>query len=130
MKKFFRNNGLSIAAFLFFAITIIGQVVTGLKQYNQEMQEQGGKTVSMLLYFITVYFIEATFENWESEFLQMGMFVVLTAFLYQKGSSEFKDPEKADEQVDKTPSQNKKDAPWPVKKDGLILRLYEHSNWF
>lgn len=128
MKKKIKNNGLSISAFLFFAITLIGQAITGFKQYNLDMQEQGGKTISSFKqYFITGHFIEATFENWESEFLQMGMFVVLTAFLYQKGSSESKDPEAANEKVDKTPSPDKKDAPWPVKRGGLVLKLYEYS---
>jgi hypothetical protein len=41
-------------------------------------------------YLTTGDFVEATFENWESEFLQMGMYIVLTAFLFQKGSSESK----------------------------------------
>lgn len=40
--------------------------------------------------FARRYFVEATFENWESEFLQMAMYVVLTAFLVQRGSSESK----------------------------------------
>ena len=42
--------------------------------------------------------MEATFENWESEFLQMASYVLLTIWLVQKGSSESKhlagDPEK------------------------------------
>jgi hypothetical protein len=67
-------------------------------------------------------------ENWESEFLQMFAFIVLTACLYQKGSAESK---KLDEpaSVDRDPrkSRNKKDAPWPVRKGGLTLTLYEYS---
>ena len=66
-------------------------------------------------------------ENWESEFLQMFFFVVLTAFLYQKGSAESKDPDK-EEDVDKDPIKSKtKDSPSPVKKGGWRLKLYEHS---
>jgi hypothetical protein len=66
-------------------------------------------------------------ENWESEFFQMFFFIVLTAFLYQKGSAESKDPEK-EEEVDKEPhNTNRKNAPWPVRKGGWILKLYEHS---
>ena len=42
------------------------------------------------------HFVEATFENWESEFLQMGAFVLLTVFLVQKGSAESKDPDDGD----------------------------------
>lgn len=57
----------------------------------------------------------------------MAAFLVLSMFLYQKGSSESKDPDKAEEEVDKEPNPRKKDAPWPVKKGGIILAIYKHS---
>src|SRR4030095_2578808 len=72
------------------------------------------------------HFLQATFENWESEFLQMALFVILTIFLYQKGSSESKALDKPEE-VDAEPSPRKKDAPWPVRSGGWILQLYKHS---
>ncbi|GAA4733808.1 hypothetical protein GCM10023229_09890 [Flavisolibacter ginsenosidimutans] len=105
---------------------MVGQSITGLKQYNEEMKERGGPQATMGKYFSSGHFIEATFENWESEFLQMALFVVLTMFLYQKGSSESKDPEKKEE-VDKEPNPKKKGASWPVKKGGFILAFYKHS---
>jgi hypothetical protein len=36
-------------------------------------------------------FLESTFENWQSEFLQLFTFVVLTAYFIHKGSHESKD---------------------------------------
>jgi hypothetical protein len=126
MKNFLRNNGLSIVFLAFFIITLGGQVVAGLKQYNQEMQELGGKQASVSEYFASGHFFESTFENWESEFLQMGLFVVLSIFLYQKGSSESKDPDK-EEEVDREPNPHRKDVPWPVKKGGIVLSLYKYS---
>lgn len=127
MKNFFRNNGLSITFFVFFMITIALQAFTGLKQYNQEMQEMGGQQVTMPQYVTSGHFLESVFENWESEFLQMALFVTLTMFLYQKGSSESKDPEKPEEEVDREPNAKRKDVPWPVKKGGIILSIYKHS---
>lgn len=124
--KWFKNNGLSIAFVVLFVVSIGGQCFTGLKQYNQEMEEKGGQQVGIVQYFTTGHFIEATFENWESEFLQMAAFVFLSMFLYQKGSSESKDPDKKEE-VDKEPNPRKKGAPWAVRKGGLYLSLYKHS---
>ena len=71
---------------------------------------------------------EALFENWESEFLQMAAFVTLTAVLHQKGSPESRRPG-AIEPVDADPRDfaHLEDAPWPVRRGGWILRLYEHS---
>ncbi len=125
--KWLKNNGLSLALVFLFLISIIGQVITGLKQYNEEMLEEGGQQVTLSSYFSTGHFIESTFENWESEFLQMSLFSILTMFLYQKGSSESKDPEKEWEEVDREPNPKKKGAPWPVKKGGIILAIYKHS---
>ncbi len=84
---FLHNNGLLLACLGLFAVFFVGMVVSGAANYNQEQQEHGSyEQVSVLTYLTTGDFVEATFENWESEFLQMGMYVVLTAFLYQKGS--------------------------------------------
>ena len=58
--------------------------------------------VSMWTYLGEGHFWEGLFENWESEFLQMAAYIVLTAFLIQRGSSESKDPDK-DESVDADP---------------------------
>ena len=126
MRKVFRNNGLPIVFFVFFVITMIFQAYMGRKEYNEEMKELGGMEVSYNEYIRTGHFIESTFENWESEFLQMGLFIWLSMFLYQKGSSESKDPDK-EEEVDREPNPRRKNAPWPVKKGGLILGIYKHS---
>ena len=129
MKRVLRENGLSIVWLgLFFLTFIVGQVVTGRLEYNSEQREHGQPEVGFKEYLTTAHFIEATMENWESEFLQMFLFVTLTAFLYQKGSAESK---KLDEKeaVDRDPSRskNKKNAPWPVRKGGVVLRIYENS---
>lgn len=127
MKKVLRNNSLSLVFFLLFLVSIVGQTITGLKQYNENMQEKGGQQVGLRQYLSSGHFLESTFENWESEFLQMGLFVVMTIFLYQKGSSESKDPDDPKGEEDREPDPNKEDAPWPVKQGGLILKIYKHS---
>jgi hypothetical protein len=107
---------------------MFGQSVFGHLEYNNEQQEHGKPEVSYAEYLYTSHFAEATMENWESEFLQMFLFVALTACLYQKGSAESKKLDE-EEPVDRDPrlSKNKKDAPWPVRKGGFILTLYEYS---
>ena len=87
----------------------------------------GGQPLTLVQYLSSGHFFEATFENWESEFLQMALFVTLTMFLYQKGSSESKNPEKKEEEVDREPDRRRKDVPWPVTKGGWALSIYKHS---
>jgi hypothetical protein len=126
MKAFFKNNSLSIVFFLLFLLSLVGQSITGLKQHNEEMIEKGGQILSMSSYLTSGHFLQSTFENWESEFLQMALFLTLSMFLYQKGSSESKDPDK-DEEVDREPNPKRKNVPGPVKKGGLALAIYKHS---
>ena len=121
-----KYNGLSIVFLFLFIISFIGQSITGLREFNIEMKEDGGPQLSMGQYISSGHFVEATFENFESEFLQMALFVVFTIFLYQKGSSESKDPNKENE-VDKEPDPKRKGAPWPVRRGGFILALYKNS---
>src|SRR5215207_4769824 len=123
------NNGLLLACLGLFAVFFVGMVVSGAATYNQEQQEHGShEQVSVLRYLTTGDFIEATFENWESEFLQMGMYVVLTAFLYQKGSSESKPiSRRAPQDEDPRHVKLSPQSPWPVRKGGWVLALYEHS---
>lgn len=126
MKELLRNNSLSIGFLLLFIISITGQIITGLAEHNEETVELGGHTLSMSQYLISGHFLQATFENWESEFLQMALFLVMSMLLYQKGSSESKDPDK-EEDVDREPNPRRKKVPWPVKKGGIVLAVYQHS---
>jgi hypothetical protein len=128
MKRFFRHNGLSLFLFAVFISILVGQSFVGLTEHNNDNQEHGRPTISYLDYLHSDHFLEATMENWESEFLQMFFFIVLTVFLHQKGSAESKDPD-SKEEVDRDPgpSSRKKHVPWPVKKGGALLRVYEHS---
>jgi Na+-transporting methylmalonyl-CoA/oxaloacetate decarboxylase gamma subunit len=125
MSRLFRNNGLSIVFLALFFLALSGQVITGFNEHNKERQEDGIPSLRFTAYLASGHFLQATFENWESEFLQMALFVVLTISLRQKGSSESKGFEK--EEVDKKPSPGKKSVPWPVKKGGIILRIYSNS---
>jgi hypothetical protein len=128
IARFAYENGLVLAATALFLVSFVGQVVAGRAVYNQDQRDHGQPTVSFTRYFATGAFVEATAENWESEFLQMGLFVVLTAFLYQRGSSESKKLEEP-EAVDQRPEEARDalDAPWPVRRGGIALALYKHS---
>lgn len=126
MKRFLRNNGLSLAFFVLFILSIVGQIIFGFKEYNKELTQEGVTRVNLQEYLATGHFIESTFENWESEFLQMALFVALTIYLQQKGSSESKDFDR-EEEVDRKPDPDREGAPWPVTKGGWILKWYQNS---
>ena len=127
MSRFWRNNGLSLVLFAMFAITLAGQSMVGHRYENEQRQEHGKPAESWGEYVASPAFLEVTMENWESEFLQMSVYVLLTVFLFQKGSSESKDPDGPKEEVDREPDPKRKGAPWPVRKGGVVLALYRNS---
>lgn len=128
MKDWIRERGLFLTNIGLFLVFTIGMVIAGFDVYNSDRSDHGQAAVGLLTFLTSGDFIEATFENWESEFLQMGMYVVLTAYLFQKGSSESKPigkPSPQDE--DPRTQQDRADAPWPVRRGGWVLKLYENS---
>lgn len=126
MKTFLKNNGLGICFFLLFTAALAGQAVLGFMEHNKELLDEGAAVISFGTYLTSGHFLQSTFENWESEFLQMALFVVFTIFLRQKGSSESKKIDEPEE-VDREPNPEKSDAPKAVKKGGFILKIYKHS---
>lgn len=123
--SFTKRNGLLIVFLSLMLITLGGQAYTGWNESNDERLEKSLVLYSFLEYLYSGHFIQTTFENWESEFFQMGLYVFLTVFLYQQGSAESKSLDES-EDVDREPNAAK-NAPWPVKKGGWILALYKNS---
>ena len=123
-----RDRALTLVLMAMFLLFLVGQGLTGFAEYNDEQMQHGQAAVPMADYLATGHPWEALFENWESEFLQMAVFVLLTTFLIQKGSPESRRPG-VKELVDTDPRDfaDDPDAPWPVRRGGWILRLYEHS---
>ncbi|PJJ48652.1 DUF6766 family protein [Hymenobacter chitinivorans] len=124
--RFLYENSLLLVGVALVLATMTGQVLTGWQEYNGELEDLKLLPLSLGQYLGTGHFLEATFENWESEFLQMGLYVMLTIWLRQKGSSESKKLYE-EEEVDREPDPTKPDAPAPVKRGGWVLWLYKQS---
>jgi Trk-type K+ transport system membrane component len=124
-RSFFYRNSLTIVFMLLFLITLGAQALTGWKEHNKDLTEKSGKELPLSIYLQSGHFISATFENFESEFLQMALYVIMTISLRQIGSAESKSLDEKEE-VDREPRPGK-DAPWPVKKGGWVLKLYSNS---
>jgi hypothetical protein len=123
-----RDRALTLALMAMFMLFLAGQLITGFAEHNGEQAQHGQAAVSMADYLATGHPWEALFENWESEFLQMAVFVLLTTFLIQKGSPESRRPGVTElSDADPRDFADDPDAPWPVRRGGWILRIYEHS---
>lgn len=123
--SFLYRNGLSIVMLTLMLAFLAGQFITGRHEKNSERKEDGLPALSVREYAGSGHFIQATFENWESEFLQMGLYVLFTIWLRQKGSAESKHLSKKEE-VDREPRPHI-NSPWPVRTGGWWLKLYSNS---
>jgi succinate dehydrogenase hydrophobic anchor subunit len=88
VRRTWANFGLSIAFASLFLISWAAQAVAEWGVYAQEQRAHGEPTV---IGDYLVQFGQSTFENWQSEFLQLFSFVVLSALLIHRGSAESKD---------------------------------------
>ncbi len=124
MRRILHDQALTIVVLGLFFAFLTGQTLTGYRVYNAERAELGASHLSYGAYLRSGHFVEATFENWESEFLQMGAYVLLTAFLFQRGSAESRDPDEPKAAGEPPPDPS---CPWPVRHGGWALKLYENS---
>lgn len=127
LGRFVRNNALTLVVMGAFLVLLFLQSVAGHRVYNEDQRSHGQAEVGYFEYLSTPHFGEATFENWESEFLQMGAYVMLTIWLRQRGSIESKKFEGDPSDEDPELHRNDPDAPWPVRRGGLWLKLYRNS---
>jgi len=127
VKKVFKECGLTIVLTLLFLLFLWGQSHAGFEEYNNFLKEHGNEALSYFQYLTSGHFIQSTFENWESEFLQMSLFVYLTSFLRQRGSSESLKMPDEEGAVEEKKEKLTKDSPWPAKRGGWVLKIYENS---
>ncbi len=127
-RRFLHDNSLSLVVFGAFLLLWFGQSVAGHRTFNEDQRSHGSPAIGYGEYLTTGHFGEATFENWESEFLQMGSYILLTVWLRQRGSAESKSLDGGDD-VDEDPQDHRDDAgvPWPVRRGGIALALYRNS---
>jgi len=123
-----RNNNLSIVLVILFAVSLSGHALAGWMAHNAEERLHGGAAIPLATFLTSSEFGETVFENWESEFLQMAFYVILTVFLYQKGSAESKKHDGTDTvEEDPAAHRNEPDVPGPVRAGGWRLSVYKCS---
>jgi hypothetical protein len=120
VKTFLRNNGLTISLVALFLFSALGMIWSGHSAYNEELRQHGSEAIGLLAYMASGDFLSALFENWESEFLQMSAYVMLTAMLFQRGSAESRDPDDPDRPGDEIP-------PTTRKRNPVLSWLYSYS---
>src|SRR6478752_6083723 len=92
MRRFLRDNGLSLAFFAIFVVALAGQSLAGWSFHNEELQQHGQPALAYWPFVSSSAFLVDVAENWQSEFLQFSLFILGTVWLIQRGSPESKIP--------------------------------------
>ena len=129
-RGFFRDNSLSLVFGVLFLITLLGQALSGLADYNSQQVTQGLATVSFADYITSSTFGVDVMENWQSEYLQFFLFIFATVWLIQLGSTESKPVGQEGKETDKEQKLGKYAEPsspaW-AKVGGWRTTLYSRS---
>ena len=89
--KVWRDYGLSITLAVLFVISWALQTWTGWVEFASTQQAHGATAEAFGPDGYIWSWAQATFENWQSEFLQVFVFIVLTSFLVHRKSHESPD---------------------------------------
>ncbi|MFC4113088.1 DUF6766 family protein [Nonomuraea zeae] len=125
-----KENGLALAFLVMFLLALGGQAVAGLLQYNDLQLAGGGEPVSIVEYVTSSSYAVDVAENWQSEYLQFFLFIMLTVWLVQKGSPESKRAEDAGAESDEQQlvgRHARADSPAWARAGGARLRLFSNS---
>jgi hypothetical protein len=130
MRRFVRENSLSLFFGVLFIAALVGQGIAGHIAYNEEQLTHGEHAISLGRYLTSSDFAQAVAENWQSEYLQFMLFMLATVWLLQRGSPESKEFEKAGLESDadqKVGAKADPDSPEWAKAGGWRTGLYSNS---
>ena len=130
MRRFLRDNGLGLVFGGLFLLSLVGQAFSGKADFNDQQLANGGSTVDVFEYVLSADYAVDVAENWQSEYLQFFLFIMLTVWLIQRGSPESKAPEdigpESDEQQQLGRHTTERSPAW-AKAGGWRTTLFSNS---
>jgi hypothetical protein len=130
VRRFVRDNGLSLAFGVLFVGTLVAQAFVGQADFNAGQVAHNGDPISLWRFVRSSEFGVDVLENWQSEYLQFSLFIFGTVWLIQRGSPESKEPDKAglESDADQRVGQHASDrSPAWARVAGWRRTLYSNS---
>src|SRR3954469_12875068 len=130
MRRFLRENSLSLVFLLFFVLAVAGQAFAGWHDFNDQATAHSETTISLGRYLTSSSFGNALLENWQSEYLQFTLYILLTVWFVQRGSTESKKVGDAGRESDEEQlvgEYARPDSPRWARAGGLRTALYSNS---
>jgi hypothetical protein len=90
LKQRLYENSLGLAMLLCFIGSWVGQSVNNWRAFNHEQLDHHAAPIAYGEYWMNAEFWDRTLQNWQSEFLAIGVMAVFSVYLRQRGSPESK----------------------------------------
>jgi hypothetical protein len=130
VRRFARENSLSLFFLGLFLASLVAQALVGHSDFNNQQLAHEDPTMSLGRYLTSSAFLVDVMENWQSEYLQFTLFIVVTVWLVQKGSTDSKpigqEGTESDEQQ-KIGEHAEPDSPAWAKAGGWRLFVFSNS---
>jgi hypothetical protein len=129
-RRFLRENSLTLVFLSLFLGALVFQAIAGHAAFNDEQDRVQGPHISLLRYVFSSSYGVSVMENWQSEYLQFTLFILLTVWLLQRGSPESKELDKAGRQTDSEQLVGRhasEGSPRWARVAGVRRSLYENS---
>ena len=130
VRRFARDNGLSLFFLGLLMATVAAQSVAGQHSENANLAEHGAEAISWWAYVVSPSFAGALMENWQSEFLQFSLFIGATIWLVQEGSNESSELDQVGTEDDRTQLVGRFTpigGPGVARRNDVRTRVYENS---
>jgi hypothetical protein len=130
VRRFLKHNSLSVVFLSLFLAAIVFQSIAGHAAFNEEQDRHGNPHISFGSYVTSSAFGVAVMENWQSEYLQFTLFVLLTVWFVQRGSPESKElgrEGRGSDEEQLVGEHARDDSPRWARAPGLRRRIYENS---
>ncbi|WP_433534460.1 DUF6766 family protein [Micromonospora sp. CA-249363] len=130
MRRFLHENSLGLVFGLLFLAALAGQAFAGHAFFNQQQLNEGLQPISLGRYLTSASFAVNVTENWQSEYLQFFLYILLTVWLLQKGSPESGGLDQAGRESDEDQlvgARASASSPAWAKAGGLRQALFSHS---
>jgi hypothetical protein len=130
LRAFLRDNGLTLVFTALFLAAVGFQAIAGHNEFNDEQRQHGSEQIGLGRYVTSARFASAVLENWQSEYLQFTLFILLTVWFLQRGSPESKEMDKAGGESDedqKVGEHADPDSPLWARVGGWRTFVYSNS---
>jgi hypothetical protein len=129
-RRFLHDQSLGLVLLAMTLLILGGQTYVGYRDYDEQQMQMHAPLVSYGRYLVSSDLWDNVMSNWQSEFLQIALYVMFAVWFRQRGSAEsrgLQDQEKSSAEHEMLGAHLRPDSPRWARAGGWRLRIYSNS---